>query len=370
MVFQVNLLIYLYMAICICLLLFNMVYFARDFFKRKRDPETVRKYMNKLYEVLETSGVEKISEKEEKFWIRKLGRCSELILFQQAVEELEAKGEQEKIEKWIGNNRDLFYKLSSAYMKKRGMEKAFMAYIIEQHHLCGPGARDPFALQMEWLVLDHSIYCRENALYALYAGGQPVHVIKAYHILTRMRIEHSSKMVTDGLLSFQGDRELLAEELWKNWAHFATYYKICFVNFFRMISGNFTERLLTVLEDEKNDRELRFAAIRYFRKYRYDKAREYLCCLVEDWRESDWEYAALSALTLESYPGERTIEALKKGCESRSWYIRYNSAQSLGKLIDYERKEEFIQTEKDVYAKEMMEYKFIGMEESTDDGCD
>lgn len=139
-----------------------------------------------------------------------------------------------------------------------------MAYIIEQHHLCGPGARDPFALQMEWLVSDHSIYCRENALYALYAGGQPEHVIKAYHILTRMRIEHSSKMVTDGLLSFQGDRELLAEELWKNWTHYSTYYKICFVNFFRMISGNFTERLLIVLKDEENDRELRLAVIRYF----------------------------------------------------------------------------------------------------------
>ena len=370
MVFQVNLLIYLYMTICICLLLFNLVYFARDFFKRKRDPEMVRKYMNKLCEMLETSGVEKISQKEEKFWTRKLSKSSGLILFQQAVEELEAKGKQEDIEKWVRNNRDLFYKLSSAYMKKRGMEKALMAYIIEQHHLCGPGARDPFAIQMEWLVSDHSIYCRENALYALYAGGQPEHVIKAYHILTRMRIEHSSKMVTDGLLSFQGDRELLAEELWKNWTHYSTYYKICFVNFFRMISGNFTERLLIVLKDEENDRELRLAVIRYFRKYKYDKAWEYLCCLVEEWRESDWEYAALSALALESYPGKRTIDALKKGCESRNWYIRYNSAQSLGKLIDHEQKGKLIQNEKDIYAKEMMAYKFMGTEESTDDGCD
>ena len=125
------------MAICICLLLFNLVYFARDFFKRKRDPEMVRKYMNKLCEMLETSGVEKISQKEEKFWTRKLSKSSGLILFQQAVEELEAKGKQEDIEKWVRNNRDLFYKLSSAYMKKRGMEKALMAYIIEQHHLCG-----------------------------------------------------------------------------------------------------------------------------------------------------------------------------------------------------------------------------------------
>lgn len=123
MVFQVNLLIYLYMAICICLLLFNLVYFARDFFKRKRDPEMVRKYMNKLCEMLETSGVEKISQKEEKFWTRKLSKSSGLILFQQAVEEQEAKGKQEDIEKWVRNNRDLFYKLSSAYMKKEAWRK-------------------------------------------------------------------------------------------------------------------------------------------------------------------------------------------------------------------------------------------------------
>ena len=80
MVFQVNLLIYLYMAICICLLLFNLVYFARDFFMRKRDPEMVRKYMNKLCEMLETSGLEKISQKEEKFWTRKLSKSSGLII--------------------------------------------------------------------------------------------------------------------------------------------------------------------------------------------------------------------------------------------------------------------------------------------------
>ncbi|URW87395.1 hypothetical protein M5E86_08555 [Blautia wexlerae] len=65
-----------------------------------------------------------------------MSKSSGLILFQQAVEELEAKGKQEDIEKWVRNNRDLFYKLSSAYMKKRGMEKALMAYIIERSIIC------------------------------------------------------------------------------------------------------------------------------------------------------------------------------------------------------------------------------------------
>ena len=32
------------------------------------------------------------------------------------------------------------------------------------------------ALLLKSTVFNHSIYCRENALYALYAGGQPEHV--------------------------------------------------------------------------------------------------------------------------------------------------------------------------------------------------
>ena len=66
MVFQVNLLIYLYMPyvyVFYCLIWFIS---PETFFKRKRDPEMVRKYMNKLCEMLETSGVEKISQKRRK----------------------------------------------------------------------------------------------------------------------------------------------------------------------------------------------------------------------------------------------------------------------------------------------------------------
>ena len=115
-------------------------------------------------------------KKEEKFWTRKLSKSSGLILFQQVVEELEAKGKQEDIEKWIRNNRDLFYKLSSAYMKKRGMEKALMAYIIEQHHLCGPGARDPFCTS-DGMACIGSFYLLPRKMHSMpcNAGGQPEH---------------------------------------------------------------------------------------------------------------------------------------------------------------------------------------------------
>ena len=74
MVFQVNLLIYLYMAICICLLLFNLVYFARDFFKRKRDPEMVRKYMNKLWTYFIPTGSRRTGSEGKTGRYRKMGQ--------------------------------------------------------------------------------------------------------------------------------------------------------------------------------------------------------------------------------------------------------------------------------------------------------
>lgn len=364
MVIQVNVLIYIYMYICVCLLIFNLFYVAKERFGRKRDPKKEKRFMDSLTEALQMNGTAAVSKNEEKVWLRKLNRCSNLIIFQQAVDDMTENGEGERVEEWIRNNKNLFFKLCTAYMKRGSMEKAFMAYIVEQHRLCGPGDKDPFAFQMKGLMMERSIYCRQNALYALYAGGQAIHVVKAYSILSRLRIEHSAKMVTDGLLYFKGNRKLLAEELWNHWSEFTDYYKICFVNFFRMISGNFTERLMTILENEENDRELRFAAIRYFRRYKYDEAGEYMCRLVDEWRESDWEYAALAALALETYPGGKSVAALKSGYGSRSWYIRYNCVQTLEKMISREEKEELIQSANDRYTKEMMEYQFAGKGEA------
>lgn len=365
MVLQVNLLIYVYMALCVCLLIFNLIYIGRGKIGQKREPRKIQKYQEKLRQVLLDGKGAAVSEREKEKWMRTLASCSRLILFEQAIEGLQSEEPKLPVQEWMWNNRDIFWHLGSVYLEKKGMEPAFLAYIAEQYHLCGKEEKDPIALQMEQLVMSHSIYCRENALYALYSSGQVYHVARAYRILSRAGIMHSSKMVTDGLLAFRGDCEELAEELWKCWDVFSAYYQTCFVNFMRMIDGDFSKEVLEVLTDEENDSELHFAAIRYFRKHSYSKAYKKLCTFVEQWESEDWEYAAISALSLEAYPGERTIEVLAKGCESRSWYVRYNSALSLAKITDAEQKRDLLAKEKDPYASAMMKYCFANMEEKT-----
>ena len=371
MVLQVNLLIYAYMALCACMLIFNMFYVSRSRWHSFKNPGRIKKYREWMEYCIQDPAQDVFDEFQKKVWDRKLKRSSQLILFQTALEQMaEDAGTREKLIGWMYVHRDMVYALGSSYLKKNGMEKAYYAYILETYQLCGASEKDPFVLQMQQLVMDHSIYCRENALCALYAGGTASHVVKAYEILTRMDIQHSLKMVTDGLLTFNGDKEVLAEALWGAWGHFSDNYRAAFINFIRMVSESFTGRFLPILTDAGYDREVRFAVLRYYRKYYYPEAREELRYLTAHWEQVDWEFSALAALALENYPGAKTVEALRVGCRSRNWHVRYNCAQSLSRLLCVESMERITMDETDAYAKDMLMYNLSLKEVERNDGHD
>lgn len=43
----------------------------------------------------------------------------------------------------------------------------------------------------------------------------------------------------------------------------------------------------------------------------------------------DWEYAAVAAQALASYPGPDTVDCLKEGLKAANWYVRPNCADAL-----------------------------------------
>lgn len=89
-----------------------------------------------------------------------------------------------------------------------------------------------------------------------------------------------------------------------------------------MVSGNFRETLFPLLSQTELDREVTFAVMRYFRKYPYRPAGTVLRQTVIDWEKQDWEYAAIAAASLESYPEMETVKALLVGVQSDNWYVR------------------------------------------------
>ena len=112
--------------------------------------------------------------------------------------------------------------------------------------------------------------------------------------------------------------------------------------------------------------------LRYLRRWPDREAYPLLLKLLQDESRS-WEYAALAASALDSYPGSQTISHLKQALHSRFWHVRYNSAQALLNLHVPLAQLQDILNGPDRYAREILEYKLkenAGGEGLPDDGSD
>ena len=175
--------------------------------------------------------------------------------------------------------------------------------------------------------------------------------------LDQLHIHHHSKLLSDGLASFSGDHEKLCALLWQQYPRMSPDLRLVFVNYARLVSGNFCAEFLELLENPREDKEVRLAAIRYFRRYRYDPALPVLLRFVSEDAGTDWEYAAIAALSLRTYPGEETAAALKAALSSPHWYVRFNAADSLGALGLTRSEAQEIYNGGDRYAREMLAFR-------------
>lgn len=365
MVIRVDRLIYIYMALCACLLLFNLAYTGRRKLQAARNPGREKWWQEYLEELmLKNTAVDR--QKLE----RRLSRPSGLLAFQEAYISIRQRVSPDETRQWFRENRDIFIYIGTRYLKKNVMVKAYYAHVVWQDGLCGNSAQDAIARYMLGLAGENSIYCRENALQALYSSKSPELVVKAYKIMERRGISHSDKLVTDGLAAFAGDKEKLIERIWEEWDEFSAYYQTAFINFMRLSSGSFGERMLPILGGG-DERELQFAVLRYLRKYHIPQAEPILQKLVREWRTDDWEFPALAASALENYPSEGSLRALFDAMHSTNWYVRSNASDSLIKIAEEAQVLEEIFNGSDQYAKHMLRYKLERRkEECGNDGCD
>lgn len=364
-VVRIDRLIYIYMALCACLLLFNLAYTGRRRISDIRNPFRT-KWWNEYIDRLINE--ESMNDAEIKSLTRRLSWVSSLQVFQETTERMRQE-EREKLDFWIESIRPVFVKIGSRYLKKNVMDKAYYSYVIWKNRLCGSTDKDAITRYMLKLICEHSIYCRENALQALYSGGSTEVVIKAYKIMQRHQIEHSQKLVTDGLISFPGNKAELAESIWKEWEKFNPYYQAAFINFMRLTVDNFGERLLALLNLPETEREVKFAVIRYLRRHKYEAAAPVLQKIVREWKADDWEFPALAASALENYPSKETIYALYEGMHSTSWYVRSNASDSLIRAAGEQDVMDEVLLRSDKYAMDMLRYKLKRQkEECQNDG--
>lgn len=353
MQFNVNILIYSYILICISLLLYNVIHIIKSNISKNIMQKNSFYWRNEILKQISFLEKEnKVEQRHLKKMEKRLVKTKELIAY---IDALDSLNEHDTFKIYLQSTFITQQNLAFKYAKKDSMNRAFFAYIISRYPPCNG---DVFRPMMKILIsyLDNStVYCRENVLNALYSLGNVQAVENALQILNDRHLFHHKKLLSDGLAIFRGDKEKLMEILWKHIHDWDENIMISVVQFITICNGEYQEIFLPILLSNDTNIEIRLAIMRYYRRHFYEPVRKILYSFLKD-DNIDENLVIVAALVLDKYPGEETVDILNKALHHHNWYVRYNAASSLYNLnIKLETLHNTIDGE-DRYAKEILNY--------------
>ena len=351
--------LYVYMASCVAVLVFNVLYIFIDKYRGRRLEHQSLEMVDEITGQIQQmeAGVD---VREEYFTglIRRLKKLEKLRAFELSMEEIRRQMPAGRTEKYLEQMRRVFLELVPVYEKRDEIEQAYFASLVEKFGIDkGHTAYDGLMDFMIRMVVHKGVFVRENALRALYMIGNKEAVLAAWEKMEDNEICHSKMLLSDGLLKFTGDRGELARLLFEHRSRFDTRLVLPVMQFIRFLGEDFRKEFLELLSKETVDKEIRLEAVRYFRKYPYEPVRALLQRFLQYHEYLDWEYAAVAAQALESYPGPDTVDCLKEGLKAVNWYVRLNSAETLIMGLKIPKKDLFdVYNGRDRYAREILNY--------------
>ena len=353
---RVEVMLYVYLFVCVSMIGFNIVT-AVLFRKSEQKTEKVSKKLRKevLLQLDATEHGSPVDEKHKKFMDQNLRKIGNMIAFDKMLE-AEYEEHPQKIKTYLHSLDGVFVSLMAYYSKKDRIEAAYFPYIIKKYNIIAHRSFQSIEGALLELLHEPSIYCRENAMQALYTTGDVDCILRALKIIDKSDLFFHQKLLSDGLLNFSGNGSDLGKKIVERFDDFSVEMQVALLNYLRFFGSGYEEFALSLLNNGDLNDEIRYAALRYLGKYPFSKAYEPLCCFAKGCSEQKWEYTAIASTALGSYPDSKTVDILKNNLYSRNWYIRLNSALSLKKLgISYSDLNDIIDGN-DRYASEIILY--------------
>lgn len=355
---NIELLIYCYMFVCISMILFNVAYIflsKRKNNEQKEKTKFAKREMEKALKNLQNNI--SVSDEHKKYLQKKLKKPSNLTVFNSVIIYF-APIYGEYVQLYLNDISEVFPNLCKTYKKKGSTESAYFAYLISKYRICSKTNDNQITDLMFTLLNNESLYCRENALRVFYVLGNVDYVVKAIHIVDDKKYFHHSKLITDGLLKFEGNYGELIEKFLYDFDTFSISMRVTILNYIRyQTNGGYEEIMLNILNDESQNDEIRLAALKYFKKVKYDKAYSTLVSCMDENRVSQIDFTIVGALTLINYPSENTLNILKNALKSNYWYVRSNASLAIEKIGATQSDLQDVLNGNDEYAKEIIKYR-------------
>ncbi len=353
---NVNVLLYLYLFVCILLIIFNVFYiFYADLMKRSisREAGTWVVSLRKELDNIETGSVSEVHlTKLKKYCVHTNG----LLAYYRALESLKTEEDLlPRLSLYMKGCKRVYEELALRYIDKDDTDKAFMAYFVSDTCHAYEDDYQRIYIILKAYMDESSIYCRENILKALYAFGDANKLCDFLLIMDNNEMYHNRKLLTDGLCSFNGDKETLAKLLWSHKDDFSEETLLSIIGFITFVSDDYCSVFQHFIESKTASLEEKLACLRYFRKHKYENI---VPLLYEYMNEdvADVNISIVTASVLSAYKSDETKAVLTKALTSKNWYIRLNAANS---LVDFDLSPEDIKdilSVDDRYAKEVMIY--------------
>ena len=262
------------------------------------------------------------------------------------------------LERYVAYLAAISEALFEAYRKKDYTVYTYYIFFLRKHGLMKHVINPTVSAYLNDLLENGDVRVCDNVMQAIYTAGDPRLVMQALRIVDGKETFIHPKLISDGLLGYEGDVMALQALLLEERTRFSVQMQVNILNYIRFSSGAHCERILEILLDEEEDDEVRYACIRYFGKYHYEPVYPILRDYVNADYSENKEYCLISLTALRNYPGEETVALLTKNLRSTNWYIRYNAAESLNALgVEYGELVDIFDG-RDGYARDILQFQF------------
>jgi len=349
--------IFAYIALCVCMLVFNILLILYRLLSEYRFLHDFRHLRGAIQTQLDRSRAGGDIEEKQQIYLRKaLLQLTNLRVFYSYLSDgLTLK--DPVILAYIRKSKPVFEFLAGRYQRENEIKQAYFAYLIRKYELCSGEKSDLLTTVMIGFTSSPSIYCRQNALQAIYSSGSAEAVVAAIRQMQKNKIVHNTKLMADGFLAFAGDHAQLAGILWQGFNGFRLPVQLAVIQYIRAIHLDYSKELFPLLINQRTDKEIKLAVMRFYGRIYYEPAQDVLLQTLTQFTNDEWEYRAVAASVLANYRSEPVIAALKKSLADENWYVRYNASASLVAMnIGYFDLVD-VYNGRDRYAREMLEYK-------------
>lgn len=319
--FRIEYLIYIYISLCACMMLFNVIcmIFTKSTEKNKnKSKSTIIKKIN-LQILLLKNNLE-VSSRHRKYMYQKLKKTHNLLLFEYALD----LHDQQLVEKYIKSIEKIFSELSIYYEKADGIKKAYFVYIVKKYKISGIQNTILYKFLEE-----ESIYCRDNTLKAIISSENVENIITALKIINKQEYYYYPDTINKALLEFAGNISNFAKELWENYHIFDEKIQIAIIRYINQFNLDYKQEFYELAIKDTTSKNVKIEIIKYFRNNIYEDAKQMIINIAKLKGIENKELIVEAAKTLQKYNCLETKEVLKLLLKRNNWEIKNAASESL-----------------------------------------